>query len=222
MRNGGDRHCRHGALRQGIRPQGPRGQNELGAPDHHPVAGDCGAQGRRLPASGQGRRRQGGGAIPQDAAPRIDDQGRSGGDLGRPHRADDPARQLDGPVAPLRCHLVPGRHSQVPPAIGRGTFGVLLSATVRAGLAAVLSGGHRQGSGPPQHRHARRAGDRAARDRAVRDRARHPADLSVFARHQPDRRRARRPVVPTFAGVADRLFSGPPRRRFGGAGARAG
>ena len=42
----------------------------------------------------------------------------------------------------------------------------VLSAAVCARLAAVLSGGHRQGSGPSQHRHARRADDRATRDRA--------------------------------------------------------
>ena len=40
------------------------------------------------------------------------------------------------------------------------------------------------------------------------------ADLSFFARHQPDRRRTRRTVVPTFAGIAHGLFPGPPGRRF--------
>ena len=57
---------------------------------------------------------------------------------------------------------------------------------------------------------------------AVRDDARHPAHLSLLAHHQPHRRRARRAAVPPSAGAADRLFPGAPRRRFGGARARAG
>ena len=57
--------------------------------------------------------------------------------------------------------------------------------------------------------------------RRVRDRARHPAHLPVRAHHQPHRRRARRAAVPPPDGAADRLFPGPPRRRFGGARARA-
>src|SRR5216684_2372668 len=50
------------------------------------------------------------------------------------------ARQLDGPHAPLRYHLVPGRYPQVPTAIGRGAVRVLLSTALCAGLAAGLSG----------------------------------------------------------------------------------
>ena len=60
------------------------------------------------------------------------------------------------------------------------------------------------------------------RDLGVRDHSRHPAHLSVRAHHQPHRRRARRAAVPPSAGAADRLFPGAARRRFGGAGARAG
>ena len=209
-------------MRQGVRPQGARAENKLGAPGDHPFAGHCGAQGWRLSPARQSRRRQGRRAIHENAAPGIDDQGRPRGGLGRPHRSDDPARQLDGAVAPLRYHMVPGRDSQISPAIGRGARRILLSSAVCARLAVILSGGHRQSSGPSQHRHARCAGDRAARDSGVRDHSRHPADLPFFARHQPDRRRTRRTVVPAFAGVAHGLFPGPPRRQFGRARARAG
>ena len=51
---------------------------------------------------------------------------------------------------------------------------------------------------------------------------RRPAHLSLLAHHQPHRCRTRRAAVPPSAGAADRLFPGAPRRRFGGAGARAG
>ena len=50
----------------------------------------------------------------------------------------------------------------------------------------------------------------------------HPAHLSVLPHHQPHRRRARRPPVPSPAGPADGLLPGAAGRRFGGAGARAG
>ena len=63
------------------------------APGENPFAGHCGAQGRRLSPARQGRRRQGRRAVDEDAAPGIDDQGRPRGDLGRPPRSDDPARQ---------------------------------------------------------------------------------------------------------------------------------
>ena len=90
------------------------------------------------------------------------------------------------------------------------------------GLAAVLSGGHRQGAGAPGVEHARRAGHRSAGDLDFRDRSGHPADLSVRAHHQPHRRRTRRAPVPPSAGSADGLFPGAAGRRFGGAGARIG
>ncbi len=144
VRHVGDRHGGHDPMRQGARPQGARGEIELGAPGDDALAGHSGAQGRRLPALGQGRRRQGGGAIPEIAAAGIDDQGRARGGLGWPHRPDDPARQLDGTLAPLRYHMVPGRDSQVSAAAGRGAARLVLPAAVRAGLATLLSGGDRQ------------------------------------------------------------------------------
>ena len=142
--------------------------------------------------------------------------------LGRPADPDDPPRRTVGPHPPLRHHLVPGRDPQISPSPRRGAGRVVLPAALRAGLAAVLPGRHRQGAGTPVLEHARRAGDRPPRDLDVRDRSRHPADLSVRAHHQPHRRRARRAPVPPPAGAADGLFPGAARRRFGGAGARAG
>ena len=129
---------------------------------------------------------------------------------------------LDRPHAPLRHHLVPRRDPEIPAPARRGAGRLLLPAAVRAGLAAVLPGGDRQGAGASLALHARRAGDRPGRDLAVRDRARHPAHLPVLAHHQPHRRRARRAAVPPSAGAADGLFPGAPRRRFRGARARAG
>ena len=96
------------------------------------------------------------------------------------------------------------------------------SSVVCAHLAVILSGGHRQSSGPSQHWHARRAGNWAARDSCVRDHPWNPSDLPFFACHQPDRRRTWCTVVPTFAGIAYSLFSGPPGWRFGRAGTRTG
>ena len=46
--------------------------------------------------------------------------------------------------------------------------------------------------------------------------------ISVLPHHQPHRRRARRPPVPSPAGPADGLLPGAAGRRFGGARARAG
>ena len=70
---------------------------------------------------------------------------------------------LVGSVAPLRHHLVSRRHPQIPPSARRGAGRLVLPAAVRAGLAAVLPGRHRQGAGASQHEHARRAGHRAGR-----------------------------------------------------------
>ena len=86
-------------------------------------------------------------------------------DLGRPPCADDAARRAGRSVAPLRHHLVSRRHPQIPPSARRGAGRLVLPAAVRAGLAAVLPGRHRQGAGASQPEHARRAGHRPGRDR---------------------------------------------------------
>ena len=115
-----------------------------------------------------------------------------------------------------------GAHPQISPPARRGAGRLVLPAAVCTGLAAVLPGRHRQGAGASQHEHARCAGHRPCRYRGVRERCWDPAHLSVRAHHQPHRRRTRRAPVPPSAGVADRLFPGAARRRFGGAGARTG
>ncbi|OIQ74171.1 hypothetical protein GALL_441810 [mine drainage metagenome] len=175
-------------MRPGVRPQGARTEDKLGAPGDHPFAGHRSAQGWRLSPARQSWRRQGCRAINENAAPGTDDQGRPRCGLGRSYRSDDPACQLDGAGAPLRHHMVSGRDSQVSPAIDRGARRILLSSAVCARFAVILSGRHRQGSGSSQHRHARRAGDRVAWDSGVRNHSRNPADLPFLTRHQPDRR----------------------------------
>ena len=57
---------------------------------------------------------------------------------------------LSDVAAPVRHHLVSGRDPQVSPSPERGAGRVVLPAAVRAGLAAVLSGGDRQGAGAPR------------------------------------------------------------------------
>ena len=142
--------------------------------------------------------------------------------LGRRPDPDDPPGRIVRHRPPFRHHLVSRRDPQISPSPERGAGRFILPAAVCAGLAAVLPGGDRQGAGAPLPEHARRAGDRPGGDLDVRDRSGNSADLSVRAHHQPHRRRARRAPVPPSAGVADGLFPGAARRRFRGAGARAG
>ena len=71
------------------------------------------------------------------------------GDLGRRTDPDDAARRAVRPRAPLRHHLVPRRDREIPAAARRGAGRLVLPAAVRAGLAAVLPGGDRQGAGAP-------------------------------------------------------------------------
>ena len=210
-------------MRQGIWSQGTRAENKLGAPRENPFAGHCGAQGRRVSPARQGRRRQGRRAVDEDAAPGIDDQGRSRGDLGRPPHSDDPARQLGracraastspgfwarstnigtnwarcwSPPSSFSC-LLSLRHYSFRSSSTR-FWSIAASSTLDVLVIGLLG------------------------IAAFRDHSWHPADIPVFARHQPDRRRTRRAAVPTSAGVAHGLFSGPPGRRFGRARARTG
>ena len=142
--------------------------------------------------------------------------------LGRPADPDDPPRRIVGYYPPVRHHLVRGGDPQISPPPERGAARVVLPATARPGLAAVLPGGDRQGAGASLLEHARRARSRAGHDLGFRDRTGNPADLSVRAHHQPHRRRTRGAPVSPSAGVADGLFPGPARRRLGGAGSRIG
>ena len=57
----------------------------------------------------------------------------------------------------VRHHLVHARHPQYRKHARRGAARLVLPAAVRAGLAAVLPGRHRQGAGAPRPDHARRA-----------------------------------------------------------------
>ena len=115
-----------------------------------------------------------------------------------------------------------GSDPQISASSRRGADRVVLSAAIRPGLAAILSGGHRQGVGTPGAEYPRRAGHRSAGDLDFRDRSEHPADLSVRAHNQSNRRRTRRSPIPPSAGFADGLLPGAARRRFGGTGARTG
>ena len=80
-------------------------------------------------------------------AARVDDAGRIRGGLGRRSGPDDAPRRPVRPRAPLRHHLVPRRDPQVPASARRGAGRLVLPAALRAGLAAVLPGRHRQGAG---------------------------------------------------------------------------
>ena len=71
------------------------------------------------------------------------------------------ARRPRRPVAPLRHHLVSRRHPQIPHLLGEVLRRLVLPPAFRAGFAAVLPGRDRQGAGPSQPEHARRAGYRA-------------------------------------------------------------
>jgi len=75
-------------------------------------------------------------------------------------------------VTSLRHHLVLGRDSQVSSAIGEVLLGSFFLQLFAARLAAVLSGGHRQGSGPSQYGHAGCDGDRATWYSLVRNNSR--------------------------------------------------
>ena len=155
-------------------------------------------------------------------AARPDDAGRTACALGRRTDLDGPPGRTVGDDPPLRHHLVHGGDPQIPASAERSAGGLVLPANVRFGLAAVLPGGDRQGSGASRPEHAGRADHRPAGDLGFRNCSGNPADLSLRAHHQPHRRRARRAPVSSFAGIADGLFPGAPRRRFGGAGARTG
>ena len=208
-------------MRQGPRPEGAGVADRMVAaradsPPRHRVPARW-----RLHGAGQGLRGQGAGPVAADRARPHDARGVRRG-LGRRADLDGASGRPGGRRAPLRHHLVPGRDPQVSPAAGRGAGRVVLPAAVRPDLAAVLPGGHRQGAGAPLAQHPRRAGHRPSGDLGVRDRFGHPAHLSVLPHHQPHRRRARRPPVPSPAGPADGLLPGAAGRRFGGAGARAG
>ncbi len=187
----------------------------------YPVARCRRAQGRQFPLPRQGRRRQGAHSVPVVAAARAHDARGIRGGLGRAPGLDDAARGIARSLSPVRHHLVPRCDSQIPSSPRRGARCLVLPAGVCAGLAAVFPNRHRQGARASQHEHARRAYHRPRGHRAVRERPRHPAHLSVRAYDEPHRRRTRRPSVPAFAGVADRLLPGPPCRRFRCSGSRA-
>lgn len=118
--------------------------------------------------------------------------------------------------------LVPACHPQASPAVWRSAGRIFHPATAGAGHAAVFPGGHRQSAGSPRPDHARRAGPGAAGGLDFRSGARRVAYLPVFAHDQPDRRRAWRQALRTFAASAIEFFLGAPRGDRGCTRARAG
>ena len=112
----------------------------------------------RFMVVGQGQRRRSPGAVAGDFPPCTDDARRTGCDLGRRADPDDAPRRIVRHRPPLRHQLVSGRDPQIPAPARRGAAGLVLPAAVRAGLAAVLPGRHRQGAGASLAEHARRAG----------------------------------------------------------------
>ena len=158
---------------------------------------------------------------PSSSATRSDDAGAIRIHVGWPPRPDGSPRELVGPIASLRHHLVPRRDPQIPPPARRGAGRLVLPSAVRACLAVVLPGRHRQGARASQHEHARCADHRPYRHRAVRGNSRRFAHLSVRAYDKPHRCRARRAAVSPPDGAADRLFPGETRRRFSRPRARA-
>ena len=209
-------------MRQGTRAQGASLPHRVVAVSQDALAGHRGATRRPLHGGGQGRGGQGPGPTTAGIPARLDDAGRVPRRLGRRTHPDGPPGRTGGPHSPLRHHLVSGSDPQVQVPPERGADRLLLPAAVRPGLAAVLSGGHRQGAGPSGANDPRRADDRPTGDLAVRDGSEHPAHLPLRAHHQPHRRRARRAPVPPPAGLADGLLPGASGRRFGGAGAGIG
>ena len=93
-----------------------------------PLPGDRGAARRRLPAARQGRRRQGAGAVAVVAPAHHDDAGRIRGGVGWSPGADDAPCGAGRSLAPVRHHLVPRRHSQIPAAARRGARRLVLPA----------------------------------------------------------------------------------------------
>ena len=200
---------------QGIRAQGAGTEDELEQTCSYSAAGNRRAARRRLPDPRQSRRRQASRSAPIVSPTRNNDAGRTRGDLGRRHHPDDAARVPDRSLPPLRYRLVCRRGPQVSPSSRRGAGRIVLPSDLRPHLTAVLPGGHRQGARASKHEYARRSDHRSCRADRLRGRSRNAARLSVRAHDEPYRRRARRPAVSSPDGVADRIFPGPPRRRFG-------
>ncbi len=137
-------------------------------------------------------------------------------------RLHGPSRQSKRPDQPLRHLMVRDRDPQISPPDRRSVSLLVLPAAVRADLAAVLPGRHRQDARASQREHARRPDHRPRRDIGLRDTAGNAADLSVRAHHQSHRCRTRRAAVPASAGAAVRLFPGAAGRRLRRPRPRAG
>ena len=117
--------------------------------------------------------------------------------------------------------MVSGSDPQISVPFRGGADRLFFPAAVCAGVAAVLSGGDRQGPGQSHTQHTRCARRRLDRHRGFRDGPRNIEDLPVLPCDEQDRCRTGGPLVSAPDRTAHCLFSGSPGRRFGCAGPRA-